>query len=188
MEERVVRFRPTTVLALLGITIGVFLVLELVWIARQVLNWVLIAVFLALAMNPAVNWFQNHGIRRRGLATGITAVLVLAGFALLGLLFIPTLVSEVNGFAQAVSVSTKPASLPPIWSVITSVPELTAPATASWATGLPGLWASVVMCWVRPPLHEVRVAVANRRRCVYDRAGSRYKTHLQRPAAPVVPS
>ena len=101
MEERVVRFRPTTILALLGITIGVFLLLELVWIARQVLTWVLIAVFLALAMNPAVNWFQSHGIRRRGLATGITAVLVLAGFALLGLLFIPTLVGEVNGFAQA---------------------------------------------------------------------------------------
>ena len=101
MEERVVRFRPTTILALLGITIGVFLLLQLVWIAREVLTWVLIAVFLALAMNPAVNWFQAHGIRRRGLATGITAVLVLAGFALLGLLFIPTLVSEVNGFAGA---------------------------------------------------------------------------------------
>jgi predicted PurR-regulated permease PerM len=101
VEERVVRFRPATILALLGITIGVFLVLELVWLARQVLTWVLIAVFLALAMNPAVNWFQNHGVRRRGLATGVTAVLVLAGFALLGLLFIPTLVSEVNGFAQA---------------------------------------------------------------------------------------
>jgi predicted PurR-regulated permease PerM len=101
VEERVVRFRPTTILALLGITIGVFLVLELVWIARQVLTWVLIAVFLALAMNPAVNWFQSHGVRRRGLATGITTVVVLAGFTLLGLLFIPTLVDEVNGFARA---------------------------------------------------------------------------------------
>jgi predicted PurR-regulated permease PerM len=101
VEERVVRFRPTTVLALLGITIGVFLVLQLVWIARQVLTWVLIAVFLALALNPAVNWFQSHGFRRRGLATGITAVLVLFAFTILGLLFIPTLVSEVNGFATA---------------------------------------------------------------------------------------
>ena len=63
--------------------------------------WAAVATFLALAMNPAVNWFQAHGIRRRGLATGITAVLVLAGFALLGLLFIPTLVREVNGFAGA---------------------------------------------------------------------------------------
>jgi predicted PurR-regulated permease PerM len=101
VEERVVRFRPTTIVALLAITIGVFLLLEVVWIARQVLTWVLIAVFLALAMNPAVNWFQRHGIRRRGLATGLTAVLVLAGFTLLALLFIPTLVREVNGFVQA---------------------------------------------------------------------------------------
>src|SRR5262245_9924206 len=52
-------------------------------------------------MNPAVTWFQRHGIRRRGMATGLTAILVLAGFFLLGLLFIPTLVREVNGFAQA---------------------------------------------------------------------------------------
>lgn len=101
MEERVVRFRPTTILALLGITIGVFLLLEIVWLARQVLTWILIAVFLALALNPAVDWFQRHGLRRRGAATAVTAFVVLAGIALLGLLFIPTLVKEVNGFAQA---------------------------------------------------------------------------------------
>jgi predicted PurR-regulated permease PerM len=101
VEERVVRFRPTTILALLGITIGVFLVLEIVWIARQVLTWALIAVFLALALNPAVDWLQRHGLRRRSAATAVTALLVLAGIALLGLLFIPTLVNEVNGFAEA---------------------------------------------------------------------------------------
>ena len=101
VEERVVRFRPTTILALLGIAIGVFLLLEVVWIARQVLTWVLIAVFLTLALNPAVDWFQRHGVRRRGMATGITVILVFAGLALLGLLFIPTLVREVNGFAEA---------------------------------------------------------------------------------------
>jgi predicted PurR-regulated permease PerM len=101
VEERVVRFRPTTILALLGITIAVFLLLQVVWIARQVLTWALIAVFLALALNPAVEWFQRHGLRRRSAATAVTVLLVLAGVALLGLLFIPTLVSEVNGFARA---------------------------------------------------------------------------------------
>jgi len=99
VEERVVRFRPTTIVALLAITIGVFLLLEVVWIARQVLTWLLIAVFLTLALNPAVDWFQRHGLRRRGAATAVTTLLVLIGIALLGLLFIPTLVSEVNGFA-----------------------------------------------------------------------------------------
>jgi predicted PurR-regulated permease PerM len=101
VEERIVRFRATTILALLGIIIAVAILLEVIWIARQVLVWILIAIFLTLAMNPAVDWFQQHGVRRRGLATTITFLLVIAGFTLLGFLFIPTLVSEVNGFVQA---------------------------------------------------------------------------------------
>jgi len=100
VEERVVRFRATTILALLGITIAVAVLLEVVWIARQVLVWIVIAIFLTLALNPAVDWFQRHGVPRRGLATAVTFLLVIAGFALLGFLFIPTLVSEVNGFVQ----------------------------------------------------------------------------------------
>jgi predicted PurR-regulated permease PerM len=100
VEERVVRFRATTIFAVLGIAIAVALLLEVVWIARQVLTWILIAVFLALALNPAVDWFQQHGIKRRGLATGLTFLLVLIGIAALGALFIPTLVDEVNGFVR----------------------------------------------------------------------------------------
>ncbi len=101
MEERVVRFRATTILAVLGISIAVAVLLQVVWIARQVLVWVLIAVFLTLALNPAVEWLQRHGIRRRGAAAGLTFLLALGAIALLGALFIPTLVNEVNGFAQA---------------------------------------------------------------------------------------
>jgi predicted PurR-regulated permease PerM len=101
VEERVVRFRATTILAVLGIAIAVALLLQVVWIARQVLVWILIAIFLALALNPAVDWFQRHGIKRRGLATGVTFILVLAGIAALGALFVPTLVDEVNGFVKA---------------------------------------------------------------------------------------
>ena len=98
-EERVVRFRATTVLTVLGLTLAVVALLELVLVARQVLTWLLIAVFLALALNPAVDWFQRHGLRRRGLAAGLTALLTLSAITALGALFIPTLVSEVNGFA-----------------------------------------------------------------------------------------
>jgi predicted PurR-regulated permease PerM len=101
VEERVVRLRATTILAVLGIAIGVALLLEIVWIAREVLTWILIAVFFALALNPAVDWFQRHGIKRRGLATGLTFLLVLGAIAGLGALFIPTLVDEVNGFVNA---------------------------------------------------------------------------------------
>jgi predicted PurR-regulated permease PerM len=101
VEERLVRFRATTVLAVLGIAIAVGLLLEIIWIARHIITWVLIAVFLTLALNPAVEWFQRRGVRSRGLATAITVLLTLAGFAALGALFIPTLVHEVNGFAHA---------------------------------------------------------------------------------------
>ena len=99
-EERVVRFRATTVLTVLGLALAVVLLLELVLIARQVLTWFLIAVFLALALNPLVDWFQRHGVRRRGLAAGLTFLFALFGIIGLGALFIPTLVSEVNGFAR----------------------------------------------------------------------------------------
>jgi predicted PurR-regulated permease PerM len=101
VEERVVRFRATTILAVLGIAIAVALLLEVVWIARQVLTWILIAIFFALALNPAVEWFQRHGLKRRGLATGLTFLLVLGAMAGLGALFVPTLVDEVNGFVDA---------------------------------------------------------------------------------------
>jgi predicted PurR-regulated permease PerM len=101
VEERVIRFRATTILAVLGIAITVALLLHIIWIAREVLTWILIAVFFALALNPAVDWFQRHGIKRRGLATAVTFLLVLGAIAALGALFIPTLVDEVNGFVDA---------------------------------------------------------------------------------------
>jgi predicted PurR-regulated permease PerM len=101
VEERLVRFRATTVLAVLGIAIAVGILLEVIWIARHIITWILIAVFLALALNPAVDWFQRHGVKRRGVATAITVLLTLAALAALGALFVPTLVHEVNGFANA---------------------------------------------------------------------------------------
>jgi predicted PurR-regulated permease PerM len=101
VEERVVRFRATTILTVLALTIAVVLLLQLVWVARQVLTWLLIAIFLALALNPLVEWFQRRGIRSRGLASAVTFILALAAIVGLSALFIPTLVSEANGFVRA---------------------------------------------------------------------------------------
>jgi len=81
--------------------IAVAIMLEIVWIARQVLTWILIAIFLTLALNPAVEWFQRHGVKSRGLAAGVTFVLALLAIVVLAALFIPTLVHEVNGFVKA---------------------------------------------------------------------------------------
>ena len=65
IPERLFRIRLRTVLSLLVTIIVVAIVLEVILISRHVLTWVVISVFLALALNPAVEWFMRHGVRRR---------------------------------------------------------------------------------------------------------------------------
>jgi predicted PurR-regulated permease PerM len=98
-EERIVRIRPTTILAVLGITFGFLLLLYVTWISRQVLTWILVAIFLTLALNPAVEAFERRGLRR-GIATAVTSMLALGVMVAAGSLFIPTLVNEATGFAD----------------------------------------------------------------------------------------
>ncbi|TME22639.1 MAG: AI-2E family transporter [Chloroflexi bacterium] len=100
IAERLVRFRLRTILSLLATIIAVAVVLEVVWIARHVITWVLIALFLALALNPAVGWFQRHGLSKRGGAVAVTSLLTLAFFVAIGFLFVPTLVHQVNEFVN----------------------------------------------------------------------------------------
>ena len=102
MEERVVRFRPRAILVVLGIILATFAVLRIVLVAQGVIIWVLIAVFLALALNPAVEWLQAHGVTRRGAAVAITFGGAILAIVAVGALFVPTLVTEVNDFADAV--------------------------------------------------------------------------------------
>jgi predicted PurR-regulated permease PerM len=102
IPERVIRIRARTVLAVVAILLGVFILLMLVWRAREVITWILIAVFLALAINPLVDRVQRHGIRRRGFAAAIAFGSVLAVFGGLAAAFIPTLVTEVADFIDAV--------------------------------------------------------------------------------------
>jgi predicted PurR-regulated permease PerM len=100
IPERLVRFRLRTVLSLLATIIAVAVTLEVIWIARHVLTWILISLFLALALNPAVGWFQRHGLKRRGAAAAVTFLLALAFIAAIGFTFVPTLVNQVNDFVQ----------------------------------------------------------------------------------------
>ena len=102
MAERIVRIRVRTILMIFGLAIATWALLHIVSIARQVIVWVLIALFLALAINPLVELLQRRGLRRRGIATGVAILLVLLGIAAVGALFIPTLVDNVNKFVDAV--------------------------------------------------------------------------------------
>jgi predicted PurR-regulated permease PerM len=98
--DRYVHFPARTVFTVLGIVLGVAAVLEVLWISRHVLTWVFISLFLALALNPAVEWLLRHGIPRRGLAVAITYVGVAIAVTAIGATFIPTLVHQVNQFVD----------------------------------------------------------------------------------------
>jgi predicted PurR-regulated permease PerM len=101
-EERLVRFRPRAILVVLGIIVAAIVLIEVVQAARGVLIWIGVAVFLALALNPAVEWLLARGVPRRGLAVTIVFVTAILAVAALAATIIPSLVSEVNDFANAV--------------------------------------------------------------------------------------
>jgi predicted PurR-regulated permease PerM len=100
-KERVVRFSLRTVLAVIGLVIAAWALLSIVAITRQVISWILVSIFLALALNPAVEWFMRRGVKRRGYAVALTYALALAAIAAIGYAFIPTLVDQVNDFVKA---------------------------------------------------------------------------------------
>ncbi len=100
--ERVIQIRPRTIALVVAIVLAFALALQIVIIAGQVIVWIFIALFLALAINPLVEWLQRRGVRRRGLAVAITfgvVLLALVGFAAV---FVPILIEQVGNFIDAV--------------------------------------------------------------------------------------
>jgi predicted PurR-regulated permease PerM len=102
MEERVIRFRPRAILVVIGIVLATAFSLWLVWLTKGVLLWIVIAAFLATALNPAVEWLMRHGVRRRGGAVAIVFLAALGVIVAIAWTFVPTLINEVNDFAEAV--------------------------------------------------------------------------------------
>jgi predicted PurR-regulated permease PerM len=100
-QERVVYIRPRTILVVLGILLATLGILAFVYLAWHTITWILIAVFLALALNPAVEFFERHGLRR-AYSTGLVVLLALGVIAGLGFLLIPPLVDQVRSFIDYV--------------------------------------------------------------------------------------
>ncbi len=102
MEERIVRFRPRAILVVIGIVLATAAALWLVWLSKGVLLWILIAAFLATALNPAVDWLNRHALKRRGMAVAVVFLTAIGVIAAIGATLVPTLVDEVNDFSKAV--------------------------------------------------------------------------------------
>ena len=64
LNERVVRFRPRAILTVIGVLLAAAIVILVLWVTRSVIIWGLIALFLAMALNPAVEVLVRRGMRR----------------------------------------------------------------------------------------------------------------------------
>ena len=78
----------------------VAIILYLLWLLRKPISWLLIAMFLAVALSPPVNFLSRH--MRRGFAITITYLALLAVPIALIALIVPPLITEGNDFAKQV--------------------------------------------------------------------------------------
>lgn len=97
----VVLFQPRSILTALGVLLAVVAAIEFMLLAQAGLTLIMIALFLALALNPAVEFVQRRGMKKRAPAVGAVYLLALAVLALLGLVFIPPLVDQISKLVDA---------------------------------------------------------------------------------------
>src|SRR5215218_4314161 len=93
----------TVAIALLttAVVLGAFFLL---WQVRTFVGWLVIALFLAAVLNPAVNWLQRrHRLMKRPIAIGLTYLALLVALLLVVGIFVPVLVDQINGFIKFVS-------------------------------------------------------------------------------------
>lgn len=101
-EERLIYLRPRSVAVIMSVVVLFALGIRVLQDATQIIIWVLIAAFLALAINPLVEWLQRHHIHRRGYAVAIAFGTVLLGLAGLAAVFVPILIDQIDQFIDAV--------------------------------------------------------------------------------------
>ena len=100
--ERSVIFRPRAILIALGVLLGVAAVIGFLVLAQGALTLIAISIFIALALDPGVRFFEKKRGQARPLAVASVGSIALILLALLGLVFIPLLVEQVARFVDSV--------------------------------------------------------------------------------------
>ena len=77
---------------MIGLVVAVAAALWLMWLSKRIITWVLIAMFLAVALNPAVDTFQRWLRLRRVLAISLTFLIGIVVTVGIGLLLVPPLI------------------------------------------------------------------------------------------------
>src|SRR5215211_1399148 len=93
-----------TVAAALLTAVVVLVALFLLWQVRTFVGWLVIALFLAAVLNPAVNWLQRrHRLIKRPIAIALTYLGVLVALLFVVGIFLPLLVDQINGLTKFVN-------------------------------------------------------------------------------------
>jgi predicted PurR-regulated permease PerM len=80
--------------------------LFLLWQVRTFIGWFVIALFLAAALNPAVNWLQRrHRLIKRPLAIALSYLGVIVALLFIAGIFLPLLLDQINGLIKFVAVA-----------------------------------------------------------------------------------
>jgi predicted PurR-regulated permease PerM len=109
MQERYVEFRVRTILRLLAILFAAFALYRVFQLSQSVISWILIALLLALALDPFVSWIEQRARLGRAAAIGVAYLVLLLAIAGIGVTFVPSLVEAVEegGAARALGLSGK---------------------------------------------------------------------------------
>lgn len=98
--SREVLVRPRTVLMVIATAIAVVVALWVVMQAFQVITWIIIAAFLAIALMPAVDALERHGVRS-GLAVPLVCLAALVAVGLMAWALVPPLVNQTTELIEA---------------------------------------------------------------------------------------
>jgi predicted PurR-regulated permease PerM len=109
-EEIAVDRRPPTwvrptILWTLGVIVAITLAFGLLELLRDVITWVLLALFFSFAMEPAVNYMHSRWRWKRGIATALLLGIVMLLMIVVILIFVPTLLRGASAIASRLSES-----------------------------------------------------------------------------------
>lgn len=85
------------------IGINVLAMAAVIWVAWNtwgVISWILIALFLALALDPIVRFITRHAHIKRGYAVGIVSLATIGLIVVLAMTMVPMLSEQVSAFAK----------------------------------------------------------------------------------------
>ena len=90
-----------TILATVGVIVGVYAVGQILFHLKSILLTLVVGSFIAMLLNPIVQWLMRHGVRRRGYAVTVVMVVALVVFSGLAVAFGYPLVNGLTNLANA---------------------------------------------------------------------------------------